>query len=155
MGASSPVGSWIHDEELAPMGRSYKSTGSQAVRWAGGRLRFHSSGAADMPKSVPAPCRHQESADPRLLRGARNAAVTGLMLVMLLPAARGHSDWLGWMPLWLVGMPLVAWWSLHRFALPLRKSLARDSSKPARRRRPGAQARRRVVPGSRRLPRAA
>ena len=107
-----------------------------------------------MPKFVPAPSRHQESADPRLLRGARNAAVTGLMLVLLLPAARGHSDWLGWMPLWLAGMPLAAWWSLYRFRLPWRKAFARQSSQPARRRRPGAQARRRALPGLRRLPRA-
>ncbi len=108
-----------------------------------------------MPKFVPAPSRHQESVDPRLLRGVRNAAVTGLMLVLLLPAARGHSDWLGWMPLWLVGMPLAAWWSLHRFHLPWRSASAQESPKPARRRRPGAQARRRAVPGVRRLPRAA
>ena len=108
-----------------------------------------------MPKFVPAPSRHQETADPRLLRGVRNAAITGLALVLLFPAARGHGDWLGWMPLWLVGMPLVAWWSLHRFRLPLRKAAAQESSKPARRRRPGMQARRRAVPGMRRLPRAA
>lgn len=108
-----------------------------------------------MPKFVPVPSRYQESSDPRLLRGARNVAVTGLMLVLLLPAARGHSDWLGWMPLWLVGMPMAAWWSLHRFPLPWRKASAQESTKPTRRRRPGTQARRRAVPGMRRLPRAA
>jgi hypothetical protein len=32
MGASSSMGSWMLDEELAPMGRSYKSVGSQSVR---------------------------------------------------------------------------------------------------------------------------
>ena len=108
-----------------------------------------------MPKFASAPSRHQEPADPRLLRGVRIAFFSGLALVLLLPAARGHGDWLGWMPLWLVGMPLVAWWSLHRFRLPLRKAAAQESSKPARRRRPGMQARRRAVPGMRRLPRAA
>ena len=108
-----------------------------------------------MPKFVPASSRHQEPADPRLLRGVRNAAVTGLMLVLLLPAARGHSDWLGWMPLWLVGMPAAAWWALHRFPLPGHKASAQESSKPARRRRPGVQARRRAVPAMRRLPRVA
>ena len=108
-----------------------------------------------MPKFVSAPSRYQELVDPRLLHGVRNAFITGLALVLLLPAARGHSDWLGWMPLWLVGMPAVAWWSLHRFTLPLRKAMAQESSKPARRRRPGTQARRRAVPGLRRLPRAA
>lgn len=108
-----------------------------------------------MPKFVSAPSRHQEPADPRLLRGVRNAVIAGLTLVLLLPAARGYSDWLGWMPLWLVGMPMAAWWSLYRFPLPLRKASARESSKPARRRRPGTQARRRAVPGMRHLPRAA
>lgn len=108
-----------------------------------------------MPKFVTAPSRRQESVDPRLLRGVRNVAATGLALVLLLPAARGHSDWLGWMPLWLVGMPMVAWWSLHRFRLSLPTSSAPESSKPARRRRPGTQARRRGAPGLRRLPHAA
>jgi len=108
-----------------------------------------------MPKFVPAPSRHQESVDPRLLHGVRNAAAVGLALVLLLPAARGHSDWLGWMPLWLVGMPAVAWWSLYRFRLPLRKATAQETSKRARRRRPGAQARRRAASGLRRLPRVA
>jgi hypothetical protein len=93
--------------------------------------------------------------DARIERALRLTLLGGLALVLLLPAARGHSDWLGWMPLWLVGMPAAAWWSLHRFALPLRKAMAQVSSKPARRRRQGAQARRRAVPGMRRLPRAA
>jgi hypothetical protein len=108
-----------------------------------------------MPKFVSAPSRPQELVDPRLLYGVRNAFITGLALVLLLPAARGHSDCLGWMPLWLVGMPAVAWWSLHRFALPWRKASAQEPSKPARRRRPGTQARRRAVSGMRRLSRAA
>jgi prolyl oligopeptidase len=38
--------------------------------------------------------------------------------VLLIPAARGSSEWLGWLPLWLVGMPLAAWWSLRGFPLP-------------------------------------
>ena len=108
-----------------------------------------------MPKSVSAPSRHQQPVDPRLLRGVRIAFLSGLALVLLLPAARGHSDWLGWMPLWLLGMPLAAWWSLHRFHLPWHGVSTQESSKPARRRRPGTQARRRPVPAPRRLPRAA
>jgi predicted lipid-binding transport protein (Tim44 family) len=32
----------------------------------------------------------------------------GLVAMASLPAARGHSAALGWMPLWLVGMPLIA-----------------------------------------------
>lgn len=36
------------------------------------------------------------------------ALCLGLVATASLPAARGHSAALGWMPLWLVGMPLVA-----------------------------------------------
>ena len=93
--------------------------------------------------------------DPQLEHGLRVALGVGLVLVVLLPMARGTSDWLGWMPMWLVGMPAVAWWSLHRFSFPWRKALAQQSPKHARRRRPGTQARRRALPGMRRLPRAA
>ena len=53
--------------------------------------------------------------DPQLERGLRVVLGLGLALVLFLPVARGYSDWLGWMPLWLVGMPAVALWSLHRF----------------------------------------
>ncbi|KAF1721564.1 hypothetical protein [Pseudoxanthomonas wuyuanensis] len=79
--------------------------------------------------------------DPRLERWLRTAVLAGLALVLLLPVARGHSQWLGWAPLWLVGMPLAAWWSLYRFRLPpLPAALA--PSRPRRRQR--AQARRRL-----------
>ncbi len=44
----------------------------------------------------------------------RQAVILGTLAVLLIPAARGSSDWLGWLPLWLVGMPLAAWWSLRR-----------------------------------------
>ncbi len=40
------------------------------------------------------------------------------LAVLLIPAARGHHEWLGWLPLWLVGMPLSAWWSLRGFPVP-------------------------------------
>ena len=95
-------------------------------------------------------------ADPQLERSVRFVLLAGLALVLLLPAARGQSDWLGWMPLWLVGMPAVALWSLHRFRLPLRNRASRnDSLQSARRRRPGTQARRRAMPAMKRLPQAA
>lgn len=55
---------------------------------------------------------------PTLDRALRRAVLTGLALVLLLPMARGQIPWLGWAPLWLVGMPLAAWWALHRFRLP-------------------------------------
>lgn len=46
--------------------------------------------------------------------------MAGVALVLVWPAARGHSEWIGWLPLWLVGMPLAAWWALYRFRLPAR-----------------------------------
>lgn len=48
----------------------------------------------------------------------RHAVILGTLAVLLVPGARGSSEWLGWLPLWLVGMPLAAWWSLRRFPLP-------------------------------------
>lgn len=95
------------------------------------------------------------AADPQLERTVRLALLTGLALVLLLPAARGHSDWLGWLPMWLVGMPAMALWSLHRFRLPAGKPAEADLAMSRRRRRPGTQARRRAVPALQRLPRAA
>ena len=56
--------------------------------------------------------------DPRLERALRRIVLFGLLAVMLFPAARGSSALLGWLPLWLLAMPLSAWWALHRFALP-------------------------------------
>lgn len=76
--------------------------------------------------------------DPQVLRAVRQAALAGLALVLVWPAARGSSEWLGWLPLWLVGMPWLAWWSLYRFRLP--KALLRRRSG----RRRGPQARRRT-----------
>ena len=107
-----------------------------------------------MPKFVARPLA-VPAADPRLERGLRTLLIAGLALVLLLPAARGHSEWLGWMPLWLVGMPAMAWWSLHRFRLPSRSQTARGSMSLPRRRRAGAQARRRPMPVPQRFPRAA
>jgi hypothetical protein len=48
----------------------------------------------------------------------RHAVTLGTLAVLLIPAARGSSAWFGWLPLWLVGMPLSAWWSLRGFPLP-------------------------------------
>ena len=69
----------------------------------------------------------------------RQAVILGTLAVLLIPAARGSSAWFGWLPLWLVGMPLAAWWSLRGFPLPAATSLRL----PRRRR---AQARRRAQP---------
>ncbi|MFT4179417.1 MAG: hypothetical protein QM612_08135 [Thermomonas sp.] len=48
----------------------------------------------------------------------RHAVILGALAVLLIPAARGSSQWFGWLPLWLLGMPLAAWWSLRCFPLP-------------------------------------
>ena len=48
----------------------------------------------------------------------RQLVILGALAVLLIPAARGSSALLGWLPLWLVGMPLAAWWSLRGFPLP-------------------------------------
>ncbi|WP_240125695.1 hypothetical protein [Thermomonas alba] len=48
----------------------------------------------------------------------RHLVILGTSMVLLLPAARGHSALFGWHPLWLVGMPLAAWWSLRGCPLP-------------------------------------
>ena len=80
----------------------------------------------------------QERPDVHLDRVLRRLVLMGAALVLLLPLARASTDWLGWLPLWLVGMPAVAWWALHRFRLPTRGA---RSYRTARRRR-SPQARR-------------
>lgn len=85
--------------------------------------------------------------EPQLEHGLRFALAAGLLLVLLLPAARGHGEWLGWWPMWLVAMPATALWALHRFRLPLKQMAFRPNrSASSRRRRPGTQARRRAQP---------
>lgn len=93
--------------------------------------------------------------DPQLERSLRLVLAMGLVLVALLPTARASSDWLGWLPMWLVGMPAVALWSLHRFRLPLGKARGQAVSPGRPRRRRSAQARRRAMPAVKHLSRAA
>ena len=57
---------------------------------------------------------HREQLDAVL----RHAVILGTLAILFIPAARGGTQWLGWLPLWLVGMPLAAWWSLRGFPLP-------------------------------------
>lgn len=78
--------------------------------------------------------------DRRLERALRHCVAIGALLVLVLPAARGASAWFGALPMWLVAMPLVSWWALHRFRLPHRPRVLPESR---RRRRGTAQARRR------------
>lgn len=85
-------------------------------------------------------------ADPRLERALRRIVLCGLLAVLLVPAARGASFWIGALPLWLLAMPLSAWWALHRFRLP---PWPTGLAEPARRRRRGrVQARRRGLPAA-------
>ena len=78
--------------------------------------------------------------DPRLERALRQLVVVGALLALAL--ARVDNPWIGALPLWSLGMPLVSWWALHRFRLP---RLARaGAGSPRRRRRTAMQARRRT-----------
>lgn len=90
------------------------------------------------------PSHHRDAAeiDPRLDEALRLAIALGAVLVLLLPAARGMHGAIGWLPLWLLAMPLTAWWALHRFRLPLARHV--DRAATVRVRRPPVQARRRT-----------
>jgi len=81
-----------------------------------------------------------ETPDPRVLRCVRQLALAGIALVLVWPALRGSNAWLGWLPLWLVGMPLSAWWALYRFRLPaawrVRSSARRRGPQARRTQRP-------------------
>lgn len=81
-----------------------------------------------------------ETPDPRVLRCVRQVALAGIALVLVWPALRGSNPWVGWLPLWLVGMPLSAWWALYRFRLP---AAWRQRRLEARRRGPQARRTRR------------
>lgn len=104
-----------------------------------------------------APC-DTSSVDPRIDELLRGALAVGVAIVLLLPAARGVHPMIGWLPMWLVAMPAVAWWALHRFRLPARGETAPApvALHSATRRTTGVQARRRVrAPRGGRLPHAA
>ncbi len=88
------------------------------------------------PRS-PSVARRLEAPHPQVVRAVRQVALAGVALVLVWPAGRGYSQWLGWLPMWLAGMPLLAWWALYRFRLPA-ALLARQGT-----RRRGPQARRR------------
>ncbi len=91
-----------------------------------------------MPKFAESRSQAQTTIDPRLERALRRIVLLGLLAVMVVPGARGSSALFGWLPLWLLAMPLSAWWALHRFALP-------HWPRPA-----GVQGRRRMRPQARR-----
>lgn len=86
--------------------------------------------------------------DPRLDAVARYALAIGAVLVLLLPAARGFNEQVGWLPMWLLVMPALAWWGVRGFALPRRREPESEARRP-RSRRSGPQARRRARAGLR------
>ena len=92
--------------------------------------------------AVFAPYLPGQRPDPALDRLLRCWLVVGLLAVLLVPALRGSSAWLGWWPMWLVAMPGVAWWALHRFRVWLpRRALPAHGRRRGRGqawRRPGA-----------------
>jgi hypothetical protein len=82
--------------------------------------------------------------DVRLEDTLKYALAIGGVLVLLLPGARGFSETLGWLPLWLLGMPAAALWALTGFPLPGRAAQEIVAAPVWRRRRSGPQARRRA-----------
>jgi len=102
--------------------------------------------------AVLAPRRAGDGIDPALERLLRGCLAAGLLAVLLVPALRGSSAWLGWWPLWLVAMPGMAWWALHRFRMP---PLPGSPARIRRSRRTGGQARRRAPAAAASIRRAA
>ena len=99
-----------------------------------------------------------DAAVPPLAAWLLGALFLGAIAMLSLPAARADSAALGWMPMWLLGMPLASLAALAAVRLHLRLPRRRmpDSSPAMRRRRPGTtQARRRAAAPRTRLPHAA
>lgn len=115
--------------------------------------------AATRPAADRTDFLHAGSIRADLDTALRYALAIGALLVLMLPAARGSQSAIGWLPMWLVAMPAMAWWALHRFRLPSwRRAEPAEAGQAVRRRRRGAvQARRRARPAviARPLPRAA
>lgn len=92
---------------------------------------------------------HTMSSDrlaPRLHVALCHCIAVGVTLLVLLPAARGTHELIGWLPLWLLGMPLSALAVLH--LRPGRRDHASSN-----RRAPHRNAR--AQPATRRIARAA
>lgn len=85
---------------------------------------------------------------PALDRWLLQALVAGVSFAALLPFAQGHSAAFGWLPLWLVGLPLSAWLGWH--GLRRLDQVSMPASAVA-----GARVRRRAVPVQARRRRAA
>jgi hypothetical protein len=76
----------------------------------------------------------------------RGWLIAGLLALLLLPAARGHHLWIGWLPFWLLVWPACSLALLHRQRLAAR--WARRARRP---RPPRCQARRPAAPARRLL----
>lgn len=86
----------------------------------------------------------------------RGAVAIGALLLILVPETRGMHAQLGWLPLWLLGMPLMAWWAAYRFPLPGRADHDAGACASHRGRRlPQARRRARVRTPTGRVPAAA
>lgn len=92
-----------------------------------------------MPKTAPHPSFLRPAADPRVAAVLGHWLGAGVLALLLLPAARGASDWIGSLPFWLVLAPAIALLTHHRHALAAawRAHLVRAT--PRRRRRPQAR----------------
>jgi hypothetical protein len=95
------------------------------------------------------PVRDTRLPDPRLVLALRRIAIAGAVLVVALPAARGHSQWLGALPLWLLAMPLSSLWALQGFRLPKLHTGSPIATTPRRRRSPQARRSRQYPAASR------
>lgn len=84
----------------------------------------------DVPRTAAA------AVDPLLDTVLRHAVALGVVVLLLVPAARGDHAQLGWLPLWLLVMPLVAWGSLHWFATQSTRQSGRHSNRQSNRQSP-------------------
>lgn len=107
-----------------------------------------------MPRLQPIP--RILAPDPRLARTLWQWLTLGSLLVALLPAARGYSQAVGWLPFWLLLAPAVSLCVLYRHRLSARLAVARSRflvPGPRRRRPPRRGQARRVGSGkARRTP---
>jgi hypothetical protein len=85
---------------------------------------------------------------PPLRRLLQRWLQLGVLAMLCLPAARGHSVWIGWLPYWLGLAPMICLLLLDRQRLlhGLRSRLATRARRQARNRQ---QARRRPLRGTR------
>ncbi len=75
----------------------------------------------------------------------RHGLAVAAVVLVLVPAARGHHEVLGWLPMWLLGMPAIALWALRGCPVPAaREAAPARAAVPVRARRSGPQARRRA-----------